>query len=99
MKPETLDSIGANGTKLTIVGAGTSGVGMLSASELAAIVGALVAVAGLVVSWYFKREAMQLRRLDDARKDREHQMRMSLMERTGVPIQHPECDTDLGGLE
>ena len=96
MKTETLDSIGAAGTKVSILGAGTAGAGLLSASELAAIIGALVAIAGLVITWYYKREAALLRRAEHAGKERERELRMQLMRKSGLPV---SCDTGLGDLE
>lgn len=99
MKPETLDSIGAAGTKVTILGAGTAGAGWLTASEFAAIVGALVAIAGLVVTWYYKRKANRRLEVEHLLRQQERQMRMDLMRATGQP--HSACDTptDLGSLE
>ena len=96
MKTETLDSIGAAGTKVSIVGAGTAGAGLLSASELAAIVGALVAIAGFVITWHYKREAARLRREEYAGKERERELRMQLMRQTGMPV---SCDTGMGDLD
>lgn len=96
MKTETLDSIGAAGTKVSIFGAGTASAGLLSASEIAAIVGALVAIAGLVVTWSYKREAARLRRDEYAGKERERELRMQLMRRTGVPV---SCNSGLGDLD
>ena len=99
MKPETLDSIGAAGTKMSIVGAGTAGAGWLTASEFAAIVGALVAIAGLVVTWYYKRKANRRLEAEHLLRQQERQMRMDLMRATGQP--RTACDTpsDLGALE
>lgn len=57
MKTETIEIIGDIGNKTTIAGGGIAGAGWLTASEFAAIVGAIVAVAGLMITWYYKREA------------------------------------------
>lgn len=99
MKPETLDSIGAAGTKMSIVGAGTAGAGWLTASEFAAIVGALVAIAGLIITWYYKRKANQRLEAEHLLRQQERQMRMDLMHATGRP--HTACDTptDFNALE
>ncbi len=99
MKPETLDSIGAAGTKVTILGAGTAGAGWLTASEFAAIVGALVAIAGLVVTWYYKRKANRRLEAEHLLRQQERQMRMDLMRATGQPRTACDTPTDLGALE
>ena len=96
MKTETLDSIGAAGNKLTIVGGGLAGAGWLTATEFAAIVGALVTVLGLVITWYYKREANRRLTAEHNLRQQERQMRIDLMRATGRPVTH---DTDLGALE
>ncbi|ADU99458.1 holin [Alicycliphilus denitrificans] len=98
MKTETLDSIGAAGNKVTIVGASLSGAGWLTASEFAAIVGALVAIAGVVITWYYKRQANRRLAAEHALRQQERQMRIDLMRATGLP-QVPCGDTDIGRLE
>lgn len=55
--------------RTTALGAGIAGLGYLSASELAAIIGAIVALGGLLVSWYYKRAA-------NSRLTREHELHM-----------------------
>ena len=99
MKTETLDSIGANGTKLSIIGAGTASAGLWTASEIAAIVGALVAIAGLIITWYYKRAADQRMVAEHSLRQQERQIRIDLMRSTGQP--HTACDTptDIGALE
>lgn len=99
MKPETLDSIGAAGTKMSIVGAGTAGAGWLTASEFAAIVGALVAIAGLIITWYYKREANRRLVAEHQLRQEERQMRMDLMRATGHPSTSCDTPTDYGALE
>ncbi len=104
MKTETLEAIGAAGNKATILGGSVAVAGKMSAADLAAYVGALVAIIGLLITWFYKREAAKLRRADDARREREflrrdaeRQLRMDLMRATGAPARH--YDTDLGVLE
>ena len=96
MKTETLDSLGAAGNKATILGGGVAGAGWLTASEFAAIVGAMVAVAGLVITWYYKREANRRWVEEHALRQQERQVRIDMMRATGHPVPH---DTDLGALE
>ena len=99
MKPETLDSIGTAGMKVSVLGAGTAGAGLWTASEVAAIVGALVAIAGLIITWYYKRKANLRLELEHLLRQQERQMRMDLMRATDQP--RTACDTpsDLGALE
>ncbi len=100
MKTETLDSIGTAGMKVSIIGAGAASAGLWTASELAAIVGALVAIAGLAITWYYKRQANRRLAAEHLLRQQERQMRMDLMRITGRPV-NPACDTptDLGALE
>lgn len=94
MKTETLDAIGTTGVKVSVVGAVGSGWGALSVSELAAIVGAIVAIGGLVVTWYYKREAARLRRAEQAGRDQERLLRMAMMRKTGVVVADPSCEVE-----
>lgn len=64
-----IDTMSQMGDRATIAGAGLAGLGWMSASEFAAIVGAIVALGGLIISWYYKRAA-------NARLDAEHHARM-----------------------
>lgn len=106
IKIETIESVAAAGNKATMAGAGMTGLGWFTSNEFFGVVGALVAIGGLLITWYYKREASKLRRADDARRQKEHelriserQMRIDLMRSTGRPIYQPERDTDLGVLE
>lgn len=96
MKTETLESLGAAGNKATIVGGSVAGAGWLTASEFAAIVGALVAVAGLVITWYYKREANRRLVAEHNLRQQERQIRIDMMRATGHPVPH---DSDMTPLE
>jgi len=50
-------TIAAFASKVTYAGGTTAAVGGLTANELAAIGGLIVAVVGLAVQWYYKRKA------------------------------------------
>jgi hypothetical protein len=63
-------TIAAVAQKFTVAGGSTAVLGGLTANEIAAFTGALVAVIGLLVQWYYKRK-------DDRRKDELHRWRMS----------------------
>ena len=71
--------------------------------------GAIVAIVGLLISWHYKREAKKIKReafqierelaeRNDARREREHQMRMQIMQNTGIPVDHDTTPAPLGGL-
>lgn len=103
MKTETLEAIGAAGNKATIFGGSMAVLGKLSAADIAAYVGAAVAIIGLLITWYYKHEANKRQAVEDRRREAEHQrreaerdMRMQLMRTSGVPVFHR--DTDLGEL-
>lgn len=85
MKTETIEQVGGAANKVTLAGAGLSGWGWLASNEFLGLVGALVAIGGLVVTWYYKREA-------NKRHAAEHQLRMARLRR-GM-----DSDTDLGTL-
>lgn len=96
MKTETLESLGAAGNKATIVGGSVAGAGWLTASEFAAIVGAIVAVAGLAITWYYKREANRRLVAEHNLRQQERQIRIDMMRATGHPVSH---DSDMAPLE
>jgi hypothetical protein len=85
MKSETIDRLGTAGTNTITAGASLTGFGWLTSNEFFGLVGALVAVMGLAITWYYKREA-------NRRHAREHELRMELLRRGRRP------DTDLGEL-
>ncbi|MBO9717508.1 MAG: hypothetical protein J7507_12050 [Pseudoxanthomonas sp.] len=71
MKDQAIEAtIAAAAQKATIGGGGVALYGGLTANELAAFVGAAVAVLGLLVQIYFKRK-------DDKRKDELQRWRLS----------------------
>lgn len=84
MRNETIEALGATGSKTIVTGAGLTSFGWLTSNEFLGLVGAIVAVAGLVITWYYKREA-------NRRHAREHELRMARLRR-GMDY----SDTDLG---
>lgn len=70
MLRDNVDTIGLAAGKVGTYGGGASALIFgLSASEFAALVGAVVAIAGLVVQWYFNRRR-------DRREQAEHEARL-----------------------
>mgnify|MGYP003611790429 CR=1 FL=1 len=92
--------------KVTIGGASVTGLGWLTSNEFLGLSGFLIAVASLLIGWYYKRETKKLQLLDDERKRREYegreaerQVRIEFMRKTGIPLHPPKEDTDFGALE
>lgn len=96
MKTETLEAIGAAGNKATIAGGSVAVAGKMTATDIATYVGAAVAIIGLLITWYYKREANRRLAAEHALRQEERQIRIDLMRATGRPVRH---DTDLGALE
>lgn len=95
MKTETLEAIGAAGSKATMFGGGMAIAGKLSATDIAAYVGAAVAIIGLVITWYYRREANRRNAELHNLKAQESKLRIQLMQNTGLPAK--DC-TDWGEL-
>lgn len=74
MKNETIEALGATGSKTIVTGAGLTSFGWITSNEFLGLVGAIVAVAGLAITWYYKREA-------NRRHAREHELRMARLRR------------------
>lgn len=86
MKTETLDTISAAASKVTIAGATTSAVGTFMLNNMVGIIGLLIALAGYLTNAHYKRKA-------NARHAAEHELRMERLRRG------QRTDTDLGALE
>lgn len=98
-----MEAISSAGVKASVVGGGVAIFGGLTAADLAAYVGAIVAILGVVVNSYYKHKTDKRHALESQRREAEHQrreaersLRMELMRTSGVPIFHH--DTDLGEL-
>lgn len=77
MLRDNVDTIGLAVGKIGTYGGGTSALLFgLSASEFAALVGAVVAIAGLVVQWYFNRRRDRREQADREERRAEHEARM-----------------------
>lgn len=86
MKSETLDAtMAAVGTKATYTGAGVSGLGWFLSNEFFGLAGVAIGLAGLLITWHYKRQAHRLR-------VREHDLRAELL------MRGRRTDTDLGEL-
>lgn len=106
MKIETLDAIGAAGNKATIVGGSVAVFGKMSSADLAAYTGAAVAIIGLLITWYYKREANKRQAADERRREREierrdeeRRLRMEMMRTSGRPIYHEDSDLGVLGMD
>lgn len=96
MKTETLEAIGAAGNKATIFGGSVAVFGKLSSTDIAAYIGAAVAIIGLLITWYYKREANKRTARYYQMKERESEVRIEMMRSTGRPVF--QQDTDMGEL-
>ena len=85
MKTETMEAISSAGVKASVAGGIAAVFGGLTAADLAAYVGAIVAILGVLVNSYYKHKA-------DVRHTREHDLRVDMLRRGRRP------DTDLGEL-
>lgn len=87
MRTDTIDQVAAAANKTTIAGGGLAGFGWLTSNEIYGLIGAAVAVVGLLVTWYYKREA-------NRRHAELHEIKMARL-RAGLD---DPTDTDNGGL-
>lgn len=86
MKHETLDTaMAAIGSKATYTGVGVTGVGWFLSNEFFGLAGMCIGLAGLFITWHYKRQAHRLR-------VREHELRAELL------LRGRRTDTDLGEL-
>lgn len=72
---EAANTAGVAG-KITVFGAGTSGVSFFLSNQFFGFVGAAVAVLGFLVSSYYRRKEYQFKLADERRKQEEHELRM-----------------------
>ncbi|CAB5675094.1 MULTISPECIES: holin [Comamonas] len=70
----------AIGSKTTLAGSATAGVGWATSSAFFGWVGVIIALLGLGVNYYFRRKEHELRLRDDARKEAEHLARMQAIQ-------------------
>ncbi|MGV3679933.1 MAG: holin [Acidovorax sp.] len=85
MKDQTVEQLGAAGSKTIVTGVGLTSFSWITSNEFLGLVGAAVAIAGLIITWWYKRKA-------NARQEVEHQLRVARL-RKGM-----DSDTDLGTL-
>jgi hypothetical protein len=70
IEQQTLDAtLAAVGSKATYTGAGTVGLGWLLSSEFGILVGIVIGVLGLLMTWHYSRKR-------DRREQLEHEHRM-----------------------
>ena len=69
--------------KITVAGAGTSGLSFFLSNQFFGLIGAIVAVLGFLVSVYYRRKEYKFKLADESRKEAEerrkeaeHQLRM-----------------------
>lgn len=73
---DAASGLSAKGLSAALGGGGTLVLGGLTANDLAVVLGAIVAVVGLGVQWYYRHQEFKLRQ-------REHDARMSTLKQGG----------------
>lgn len=72
MQQETIDMVSAASSKVTVAGAGAAVVFGLTASELAAFLGVIVAFWGVIVNasvnWYYRHKTFKLEKAKYAKE-------------------------------
>ena len=92
MKAEAIDlTIAAAGSKVTYAGTGVAGLAWLLSSQFFGLMGVLIALAGVLINWHYKRKASQRMELESRSRREESQLRMELMRKTGRVIPDPTC--------
>jgi hypothetical protein len=96
MKPSNLPEIGQG---ITWTGAVGSFVGAIKSIDLLTVVGALVAVGGFLMNWYYsrQREHREVERREDEKRENErreqiHAMEMRKWEIKLKRLEQGECD-------
>lgn len=98
MKVEVAEAAAAKiGSTATVSGMLTTWFAWVTSNEGLGVLGLLVALVGLLVTWHYKRESDRRQKAEALERKAERELRMSLMRASGRPIFHE--DTDLGRLE
>lgn len=69
-------SASAKALTVTLAGAGTLSWGGYTANDVAMLTGAVVAVLGLIVQWYYRRDENKLKRREAELREEEHHAMM-----------------------
>lgn len=85
MNNEAVNHLATLGDRTAGAGAGLGVFGWLLSSQFIGLAGLVVALIGVLISWYYKHKA-------DKRHTREHDLRIEMLRRGRKP------DTDLGEL-
>lgn len=99
MKTEMMDRIGALSGKATM-GVGAAGAlwGWITVERIFSAIGVLIGVAGLLVTWYYKREANKRHKQAAELQAQLLRERLALLRRGASP-EALRLDSDLMGLE
>lgn len=105
MNIESLETVGTVANRTTLGGGLVAMWAWLTSNEVLGLLGAIAALGGLAVTWYYKREASKREQAESAlRQERERlriqeqQMRIDLMRATGHPVSHMSEPSDDSGL-
>lgn len=81
MRAETLDTITNAASRTTYLGSGVAVWSWLASNEFLGLMGAAVAIGGLLVNWYYRREANAREAAAHAMAMEEQQLRLDLLRR------------------
>ena len=91
MKTEASEVIQSIANKATIVGSITAVLGNLSATDIAAYGGLLLALFGFITNMWYKYQDNKFRIREDHRREKEHLIRVAeFNRRIGLPDTRPE---------
>jgi hypothetical protein len=92
MRTETVELAASVGNKTTMAGAGMTGLGWFTSNEFFGLIGAVVALAGLGITWYYKRESNRRQAEESELRKQEIELRMRLMRYGGKPLDGGELE-------
>lgn len=72
MKIETIDTLASVGNRATGTGAGLTVLGWVTSAQFVSIAGLALALAGVLVNWYYRHKA-------NRRQEAEHALRVELL--------------------
>lgn len=85
MKTDTIDTLAAVGNRVTGTGAGLTVLGWVTSAQFVSLAGLALALAGVLVNWYYRAKA-------NRRNELEHALRVELLR------SKRQMESDLGDL-
>ena len=92
MKSEAIDlTLAAAGSKVTYGGAAVTGIGWLLSNQFFGLMGLVITLFGVGITWYYKRKANHRMEQEFALRCEEIKLRTELMRRDKRIIPDPSC--------